>query len=207
MSKEIIWTEDKIKEGFNKFFQKHGRYPKVQEIDVFDSLPSSKQLQRRFGGVRVLREKLGLPILDYTKGEERSNMASIIGKRGVEAEKATRLILIEHFGEMFVHEQKPFNDYLGRFDFFVYGKNKKFGVDVFFSSDYNSLVRCINQKERTYKNVDYDLILLQANPEISQDTINNFIIKKKRALKSNVVVLSYQGFREYIKKIEPIRLP
>lgn len=203
---EFIWTEEKIVAGFTEFFKKHGRYPTVIDIDQYPFLPSSKQLQRRFGGVRQLREKLGLEITDFTKGNTRSAVSAHIGKRGLNFERTIRETLIKQFGEIFVHEQKPFNNYSGRLDFFVFGKGNSFGIDVFYAADRHNLVGCINIKERVYKNIDFSLILLQVNEEISQQQIDDFVSKKKNKLDPHIRILSYATFKKFIQTIEPLRI-
>ena len=155
----MTWTKEKIKEGLQKYYNEFGRYPTAHEIDKYPYLPSSRQIQRRFGGLPELRKQLGIEITDYTRGETRSHKAEIIGKRGLNYEKDIQKILIKHFGEIFVHEQKPFNDYSGRLDFFVYAKDEKFGVDVFYAEDIHSLTGCINYKQRSYKGFSDTLIL------------------------------------------------
>jgi len=46
----MAWTKNKIKDGFDKFYQEHGRYPTALEIDEYADLPSSRQIQRRLAG-------------------------------------------------------------------------------------------------------------------------------------------------------------
>jgi len=106
-----MWTDEAIKKGFERFFAEHERYPTTPEIDSSHYLPSSRQLQRRFGGVPVIRERLGLPISDFTKGSARSEMAINIGERGRKEEQIIYKILTDYFGEVFIHGQKPFNNY------------------------------------------------------------------------------------------------
>lgn len=207
MPKEIIWTYEKIRDGFAKFYTERGRYPNIFEIDTYPFLPSSKQLQRRFGGVRQLREKLGLEVIDFTRGQIRSDMAAYVGKRALDSEKQIRKILLNHFGEVFVHEQKPLNsDGRSRLDFFIYAKNRKFGIDVFFVTDRHSLVGCINIKEQAYRNANFDIILLQTNPEIPQQRIDDFVRSKKNKLNPHLRVLNLGEFMKFMKTIEPLRL-
>lgn len=204
---EIIWTTEKIKNGFEKFFKEFGKYPTVLEIDKYLSLPSSRQLQRRWpGGVRYLREELGLDITDFTKGETRSITATSIGERGKDKEREIQKILIEHFGEICVHEQKPYSDYSGRFDFVVYTKNKKFAVDTFFPVHRNSLTGCINSKQKLYKNIDFEIILLQMNENISQEYMDKLLNSKKNPLPKNIKVLNLKNFLDYIKTIESLKI-
>ena len=176
------------------------------EIDTFPYLPSSRQLQRKFNGVPAIRQRLELPILDFTRGDARSKKASLIGKRGLDSEKKVRDLLIRHFGEIFVHEQKPFNDYSGRLDFFIYGKDKNFGVDVFFASDRHNLIGCVNNKQRLYQNINFHLIFLQTNPLLTQVEIDLILLHKIKRLLPNVEVMCLSRFQDFIKSIEPLWL-
>lgn len=201
---EITWTIEKIREGFKRFFEENKRYPTTIDIDKCNYLPSSRQIQRRWkGGVRQLRQELNLTETDFTKGKLRSDTATYIGSRGINKEREIQKILIDRFGEICVHEQKPFNNYSGRFDFVVYGKNKKFAVDVFFPIHKNSLTGCINSKQRLYKEINFDVILLQANPEIQQEQLDSLAISKENQLSKNIILLSIENFLKYIEKIEP----
>ena len=44
MSKNI-WTIEKIKNGFEKFYAENKKYPTADEINDFNSLPSSRQIE------------------------------------------------------------------------------------------------------------------------------------------------------------------
>ena len=53
-----FWTVNR-KEGFERFVQENGRLPSAVEIDAIDYLPSSRLIQRKFGGLERLRGALG----------------------------------------------------------------------------------------------------------------------------------------------------
>ena len=203
--KNFIWNEEKIKDGFEKFFNEHGRYPTTLEIDNYTYLPSSKLLQRRFGGVKKVRELLQLPIIDFAMGPARRETAFMIGVRGADIERKINEILKGHFGEICVHEQKPYGS-RGRLDFFIYAKKFKFGVDVFYPKDYHSFVGCLNFKEKTYKDTDFRIVLLQMNPSITQNQINDFILNKKKTINQRLECHGYSHFISFIKQIEPLNV-
>ncbi len=202
----IKWDLDKIKYGLDEFYKLNKKYPSALEIDEYPLLPSSRQVQRRFGGLKALRKLLGLPDedLDYTKGKVRSSMAKIIGERGKSFEKEIYALLVKKFGEIFVHQQKPFNNYKSRADFFVYAQNHKFGVDVFYPKDLHSFVCCVNIKDKTYINHDFDMIFLSINPDISQSLINRFIDRRRNNTPNRV--MDFDEFKKYINTITPLRL-
>lgn len=203
---EIIWTEEKIREGFKKFFQEHGRYPSALEVDIFEDLPSSRQIQRKYGGLVRLRTKLGLPEVDYTKGLVRSQKAQEVGKRGLLYEQQVYQMLVSYFGEIAVHEQKPFSDYSGRYDFYVYSKDGIFAIDVFYPIDLFSFAGCVNSKQRLYKNFKEEIILLCVNSKIKQATIEKALKTKKNILPLNIRVLDIDQFKKFIKDKTPLKV-
>ena len=202
----IKWDLNKIKCGLEEFYKLNKRYPSALEIDGYPPLPSSRQIQRRFGGLKELRKLLGLPDgdLDHTKGKIRSNVAKIIGERGKSFEKEIYAFLVNKFGEIFVHQQKPFNNYKSRADFFIFAKDYKFGIDVFYPKDLHSFVCCVNIKEKIYINPDFDMIFLSINPDINQSLINAFIDRRRNNTLHKV--MDFDEFKKYINTITPLRL-
>jgi len=69
------WTFERIKESFEKFLDQHGHFPSGQEIDEVDYLPNTRTIQRSFGGLEALRTKLDLPVVNFSKGDNRSRIA------------------------------------------------------------------------------------------------------------------------------------
>ncbi len=138
-----IWTKENILAGLQKFYEEKGRYPVSYEVDEYEYLPSSKQIQRRFGGLIKLRNELGFEISNFSSGLARSTQATKIGVRGSLAEREVESILINHLGDYFVHVEKPLYKYFKknldiskkyklRADFFIYAVDYKACIDVFF---------------------------------------------------------------------------
>ncbi|MBI4158064.1 MAG: hypothetical protein HY505_00350 [Candidatus Yanofskybacteria bacterium] len=202
----IKWTLEKIKYGLDEFHKTNNRYPSALEVDEYPLLPSSRQIQRKYRGLTELRKSLGFPDedLDYTKGKVRSDLAKVIGERGKSFEKEIYALLVNKFGEIFVHQQKPFNNYKSRADFFIYAKDHKFGIDVFYPKDLHSFVCCVNIKEKTYMNPDFEMIFLSINPDINQSLINKFISRRKN--NTSHKVMDFEEFKKHINTITPLRL-
>ena len=198
---------ENLKSGFEKYFLENGHYPSVAEVDACAYLPSSRQIQRIFkGGVKELRKILGIELTDLRTGMQRSRKVKEIGERGIRHEIIVQKILISKFGEMYVHEQKPFADYSGRFDFVVYCKQMKFGIDVFFANDKRSFTGCLNNKIRVYKNSPFLILLVHVNDKLSNEfDITNFIANKKNTLPSHIRLIDLEGLKEYIKTLEVIK--
>lgn len=194
-----------IKKGFQRFYRENNHYPTVFDIDSCPYLPSSRQIQRVWpGGVKEVRKLLGLEITDFTTGESRSRTSKDVGTRGRAMEVLVQKLLVERFGEVFVHEQKPFGDYSGRFDFVVYAKNIKFAVDVFYAVDKASFTGCLNNKINTYRGNLFPVYLLQINDKLFDHfDISAFISRKKNSLPTHLKVLSLKDFSSVINSMEP----
>jgi len=131
MSRPPLWDKQSIQDGFDRFRREHGRLPTAPELDDTPYLPSSRQIQRAFGGLVSLRKELGYLDTNFGVGAFRSDIARTIGPRGRKAELSLQQELISHFHEVFVHVEKPFSSYRNRLDFYVYAPDGNFGVDVF----------------------------------------------------------------------------
>jgi len=115
-----LWTAEKIKDSLERFNCENGHYPTVTEIDQTSYLPSSRQIQRRFGGLKCFRKTSGYSITDFSSGKERSKIAGRSGKTGRSGEKIVEKMLVDHFGEEFVHIEKIWGQTKQRLDFYVY---------------------------------------------------------------------------------------
>ncbi|KKU70726.1 MAG: hypothetical protein UX94_C0001G0015 [Parcubacteria group bacterium GW2011_GWA2_47_21] len=196
------WTISNIKDGFERFFRDYSRYPTATEIDGCDYLPSSRQIQRRFGGLPRLRETLKLKgVHDFTKGEYSSNRAKKINKRSYELETQIYRYLLDRFGKPFVHREYLFNDdRRTRTDFFVFCSNGNFSVDVFYPSDKKNMTGCINSKLKTYSSnhtLQYPVIFLMMNDEIQESEIEAMIKKKTKPLKDYQKIMTMNQFKKF----------
>ena len=60
MGKQRGWSFEDLKSGFEQFYKVHKRYPTSRETDNFEFLPTSRSIQRRFGGLVETRKVLNL---------------------------------------------------------------------------------------------------------------------------------------------------
>lgn len=202
MAKKATWTEKKLKVGFEKFYSIHKRYPTSHDIDSFEFLPSARQIQRVFGGLVNLRQKLGLSQTDFTKGSHSSDRARKINRRAHELELEVYNILKKQFGIECVHREHFFtDDRRTRTDFFIYTKTDTFSVDVFYPSNRANLIGCLNSKMRTYKSqsMDCEVIFLMMNPDISQEEIEKILANKKNKLSVHQKVMDLNKFKTFLK--------
>ena len=196
-----IWTIEKIRLGFEKYKIEFGRYPTAVEIDQYPFLPSSRQIQRKFeGGLPALRKQLKLDGPgDFTKGEYSSERARMIGKRAHEIEKIIYNFLVAKFGQPYVHREYLFiDDRRTRTDFFIYCKNGNFCVDVFYPKDKKNLLGCLNSKMQTYgysAMLQYPVIFLMMNSEISKEEIAEILDRKIKKLNPKQQVMTHEQFK------------
>ncbi len=193
------WTLENLRDGFRYFFDINDRYPTSLEIDAFDYLPTSRTIQRRFGGLQELRKQLGLTIVNFGAGEIRSESARKVGKRGFKIEKELEGVLVTKFGREFVHIERPFGNSKKRVDFFVFCPSGNFGVDVFYPASIYNMKTILNLKTLAYKNFMEDNYLVVGNPEITQEQIDVIIKKKKNKLPPKCSTVSLANFSEVIK--------
>jgi len=193
------WTIDKIKEGFERFRVEHGRLPMAPEIDKLDYLPSSRQIQRKFGGLEKLRALLGYEDTHFGKGIFRSEIATRINVRGRDAELALEKILREKFGEVFVHTERIFDDSKIRVDFYVYSPDGNFGVDVFYTETMRDLQKNINLKIDKYQKFPHQLFLVVGNDQFRQEDLDKYMVSKIKALPQNTTIATLETLLNTIK--------
>jgi len=147
---EKIWTTERLKVAFDRYISENGRLPTAPEVDRTDYLPSSRQIQRRFGGLKALRELLGYEDTDFGSGKSRSGIATKGNLRAKEAERELELELAQLFGEPFVHSEKYYGPGRNRADFIVYTRDSHFGIDVFTTETRHDLQKNVAIKVDKY---------------------------------------------------------
>jgi hypothetical protein len=191
-----IWTREKIQIGFKRFVSEHGRLPTSFEIDDMPDLPSSRQIQRAFGGLPKIREELGYGEINFTKGSLRD--AYEHGIKGLKSEQDLEMELVSQFGELFVHIEKRFGSHKNRVDFMVFTPEGNFGIDIFYSDHPRAMINALNIKIPHYEEfpIDIPLYFVCSNPVFTDDSIS-FAVRNMGKLKdrSNIKVVGLSGFR------------
>ncbi len=192
-----LWTEEELRAGFLHFFKLYSHYPTAHEIDDFEFLPSSRSIQRSFGGLKETRRKLGLPVEDYTKGEYRADKAREGDARARVSEEEFFLFLTKHFEEIAVHEQKVIRPGNVRSDFFIF-MNKEEGVviDVFYANRLKYVSTIVSIKLKTYARLSQPVyFVLVGNDSIAQEEISKLLAGRTTPLPSNIRVVSEAYFK------------
>lgn len=205
------WTREIVETGFKKFVAEFGRLPTVIEIDKLEYLPSSRQIQRKFGGVQTFRQSMGYEMISYTRGSIRSEVARNLNNKGRSYELDLQNFLVEIYGEIFVHNEKALIglDHVTsrntvNFDFYIYSLSGNFGVDVFHCKDRHSLVGSIIHKQEIYKDFDFTTYLVLYSDQFFQDDINLILNKKINTFPTHLKILHHD---EFIKIITNERKP
>lgn len=193
------WTLDSIKEGFERFISENGRLPIAPEIDKLDYLPSSRQIQRRFGGLEKLRADLGYSETHFGRGNFRSEITTRINIRGRRTEIELEEILKQKFGEIFVHTEKIFDDSKNRVDFYIYSPSGNFGIDVFYTETMRDLQKNINLKIDKYHNFPCQLFFVVGNDVFNQADLDECIVQKSKFLPSNIRLLTLKSIVDFIE--------
>jgi hypothetical protein len=192
------WTIESIKAGFDKFFEENGRLPTSPEVDVLEYLPSSRQIQRKFGGLEKLRTLLGYEDVHFGKGKYRSAIAISSNKNGRNAEISLEKLLRDKFQEVFVHTERIFDSSKNRVDFYVYSPSGDFGIDVFQTQTMRDLQKNINIKIDKYKNFNKELYFVVANPDFEQEDIDLCVSKKKKDMPEHTQIVSMKKLIEIV---------
>ena len=197
---KAIWSMENIKEGFERFMAEKGRLPTASEIDRLDYLPSSRQVQRRFGGLEKLRGILGYGETHFGKGEYRSLIATKANKQGRDAELLMEKILKDKFHEVFVHTEKIFDDSKNRVDFYIYCPDGNFGIDVFQTQTMRTFQSNVNSKIDKYTNFPNELYFVVDNDDIRQFEIDTYLSYKTKKVSANTHIVAMKTMIELIEK-------
>jgi hypothetical protein len=199
------WSTEDLKDGLTHFYQKHGHYPTATEFDAYPYLPSSRQIERRFGGLVALRQQLKLDAqTDLRTGQHSSNRAYKINQRAHKLENEVYGFLTKMFGKEFVHREYFFvDDKRTRADFFVYDRNNGFCVDIFYPSNRRNMSGCLNAKLDKYRSEhmqQYPVIFLQMNKDINQETLDKLVRNKIKVLNKSQSLMGWDTFCNFCQK-------
>lgn len=189
------YTKEEVLKGIITLKEELGHEPNAFEIDKCAYLPTSRQLQRRFGGLQAIRKELGFDSTNHTHGEVRQKTASVAQARASKYEYSiiNKLFTKHHDSESFtttVIRHFAYQQWLpdeGHYiniasDVGIIDRVKKHVIliDFFYPQDIHSFNGCVNSKARKLEehpvslyNCTYEVLFVCVNPEISQGTIDS----------------------------------
>jgi hypothetical protein len=206
----VTWPLEQIKDGFDRFIKEHGRLPTAYEVDDTPYLPSSRQIQRRFGGLNKLRQELGYGDIHFGKGEHRGDRSRSTGLRGSAAEDELEKLLVARFGELFVQSEKRFGNNRNRIDFVIYAKDALIGIDVFATDEKRTIVKNVAIKIPKYKSfpADVPLYFVVWSEQISDVEIESAVANmSSMALLPNLMVTGVADLMKNLSTYTPLAPP
>lgn len=195
------WTDKKLKAGFDAFIAEHGRLPRSYEVDESPLLPTARAIQKRYGGLKALREHLGYTDTNFGAGTHRSKIAHTVWPRGRQVEADLKTMLIELFGSDAVHTEKIFHE-KQRVDFYVSTPLGTLGVDIFFPASVRTMQNNINIKMKKYQYFSEPLYLVVANPDIRQRELNRYTNRRVEPFAVTTKLVSLYTFKKVLKSYQ-----
>jgi len=202
------WTIELLNESFVRFIEEHGREPSALEIDSCDYLPSSRQIQRLYGGLPQLREKLGFQNTHFGQGKHRSKIAHEGNTKSRLSEENLKKLLCEKFHEPFVHVEKLIDkEKKVRVDFYVFNPEENFAVDIFVTETFHSLVTHTNHKLNKYSDYKEKLFLVLSSENLKAGDLTVLLSRKKNAIPKNITIIHQEEFLTLVAGIPPYKNP
>lgn len=202
-----IWDKEKIKQGFIRFLEENKRLPTAIEIDKAEYLPSSRQIQRRWGGLEKIRIDLGHEETHFGKGRHRSRIAHESNAKGRNGENTLQKMLCNHFGEMFVHIERPLdNKRKLRADFYVFNPQENFCCDVFSTDTVHNISTHLSIKCRKYVNYEETLYFVLDSVKFTQEELDNIIQRKRIPLPKNIRVITIDYLKDLIQSFPSYKM-
>jgi len=203
-------TKTSIEQALTDFIRENKREPTILEIDKDPRFPSARTIQRSYGGIKKLRQELGLKTINFSAGDTRRKTAYEIGKRSEQNESDMYKFLLSNYEPMAVHRQYMYtDDRRCTSDFAVWNRipNHRDVIDVFYPKDETNFVGCVNSKQRKHNSLQehyvsgtFTVWFVCLNEDITQDTIDKIINNKKNTMMEYQRVVSYDTFKEIFKK-------
>jgi hypothetical protein len=204
------WSTESLKVAFDRYIAENGKLPTSPEVDRTDYLPSARQIQRRFGGLKELRAALGYEDVDFGSGEHRRNLATKGNLRGWKAEKELQFQLASMFGEPYVHTEKVYGNGRNRSDFIVYTKTSIFGVDIFTTETKHDLQKNVAIKIDKYGDFpqQYPLFFAVVSETLTDEDVAAASSSMTKTSKlPNMKVVTIKGLFEAVKAYVPYEDP
>ncbi len=151
IDKWYIHDIPKYKALVERFVAEKGYEPTAIDFDDTDYLPSSRTLQRKYGGLPRFRELVGLKTMDFTKGSARALKAKKSMDDSLVDETLLFIDLLKKYGEDKV--SSPARIFANRgitSDFRLKVDGISYLIDVFKPNSIHSFKGCINIKNRKY---------------------------------------------------------
>jgi hypothetical protein len=198
------WSLENVAKGIKSFYSEYGEYPTATDFDSYSKLPSARHVQRKFHGLKKLRETLKFREKDFTKGSHSSLRGEMIQDRQKRILAGIYRFLVKKLDKNQVQSNFSLtDDTRSRVDFKLRNEAQNCAVDVFYSKDDRTLIGCINGKQNKYSGDNYHkdpVIFLSTNKTINQERVDLLVSRKKKKLSHNHYVLAWESFEGFLNK-------
>lgn len=208
------WSLENVAKGIQDFYNQYNRYPTANDFDSYSNLPSARHIQRKFHGLKKLRETLKLKEKDFSTGAHSRERGELIAERQKRIKNGLYNFLLKKLGKKSILRDFALtDDARTNVDFKLRNEAQNCALDVFYSKDDRTLIGCINGKQKKFLGDIYftePVLFLSMNKDIGQERINKLVARKKNKLQSNHYILAWEGFESFLhefkknKKIEEI---
>lgn len=207
------FTAESVIQSLIQLKNELGHEPTAQEIDRCPYTPSSRQIQRRFGGLKDLRQSAGFAVFDHTSGATRAQKAHRINQRSNEYHQQVINRLFEKHHNPVTSQTSVVREYAYQQWLPDAGYYKNIACDVavidgaqshitlidfFFPQDSYSFGGCVRQKHAKLRRYpvslfgyDHTVLFVCMNPAFDES-----YIAKIYQQRGGVEVISYQKFQE-----------
>ena len=174
----------------------------MRDVDASDYFPTSRTLQRRFGGLMKIKQDMGIKEFDCRTGDVRKKMVKRINRRNDKIEGVLSQKLEEKYGIRNVrHPYSPYDDSKVNIDYLVFHptENKAVGFEMFYPENRANFNGCLNIKKgkgqllQEINGFETKFYYVVTNPDISQEEIDMWLTNKKNDVDADGV-LSYDVF-------------
>jgi hypothetical protein len=203
MSRTRTWTKERVLQALRIYVDTHGRYPSAHEIDDHPHFPSSKHIQRQFGGLVALRKELGiLPHNDLTKSTPNQERLGATKHRYDEAHGRLGAILATALAKGTAEADTTLtDDHRTKMEFRVMHATGVTLVTMVAPKDSRTLIGCLRSKERTCTQIGLSgnhIIIVAANT--SREELSTIMKRRTRKLAKHIRIMSEEEIAEWIRK-------
>ena len=205
------YTKDQIEARVRLLKKELGREPSAQDIAKCADLPAIRTIDRLYGGLQPLREKLGFEVIDHTKGSTRKRMAKKINDRAdsYEADIINDLFIkhhdinglktqiIRHYAyQQWLPDKKHYTNIMSDVGIVDNVKNHVTLIDFFYPESMSTFGGCVRSKRDKLRkhpvslyDCTHEVIFVCVSPDVSQE-----IIDKDNSDKGEIKVISLATF-------------
>lgn len=191
----------KYTKAVHRFIKENDREPTAIDFDTVGYLPSSRTLQRLYGGLPRFRKEVGLKINNFTKGKERTKKAKVSMDDCLKDETELFLDLLKKYTRKNV--SSPARIFQGRgftADIRLDIDDTIYLIDIFKPNSTHSFKGCVHAKNRKYL-LDEESFYIEGDVKFLYVCVNDEVMVP---INNPIPVMSLLEFRnKFLSQITP----